>query len=114
MGGRLEQQQKFKSRLAELDQGGEGAGDGVETGVEQVAKKAGTSLLKKGASTALETVGDALDFLGPIGEAIGVGTALVGLFTGLAHKDKDEQAQQEPTSGMTGVDTSALKTTLQN
>ena len=76
----------------------------------KVAQKAGTS-------GALEGIGDALDFLGPIGEGLGVITSLIGLFEGLGHKkpDPDADPQQAQKSGQfaqgatgAGLDVKAL------
>ena len=69
------------------------------------AKKVG-SALKSGlggdasdaASSILPEVGEALDFLGPIGEFAGLITGLVGLFEGLGHKKEEPK----PISGQTG------------
>jgi len=50
------------------------------------------------ASSILPEVGEALDFLGPIGEFAGLITGLVGLFEGIGHK----KAEPKPVSGETG------------
>ena len=50
------------------------------------------------ASSILPEVGEALDFLGPIGEFAGLITGLVGLFEGIGHK----KAEPKPVSGQTG------------
>ena len=50
------------------------------------------------ASSILPEVGEALDFLGPIGEFAGLITGLVGLFEGLGHKKEEPK----PVSGETG------------
>lgn len=50
------------------------------------------------ASSILPEVGEALDFLGPIGEFAGLITGLVGLFEGLGHK----KAEPKPVSGQSG------------
>lgn len=50
------------------------------------------------ASSILPEVGEALDFLGPIGEFAGLITGLVGLFEGLGHK----KAEPKPVSGESG------------
>ena len=74
-------------------------------------KTVGTKIAQKaGISGTLEGVGDALDFLGPIGEGLGLITSLIGLFEGMGHKkadpDADPQAAQKSgqfASGTTGA-----------
>jgi len=68
------------------------------------AKKVGSALksglggdLSEGSSI-LPEVGEALDFLGPIGEFAGLITGLVGLFEGLGHKKEEPK----PISGQSG------------
>jgi hypothetical protein len=91
----------------------------ADTG-ENALKTVGTKVAQKvGTSGALEGIGDALDFLGPIGEGLGLITSLIGVFEGLGHKkpDPDSDPQQAQKSGQyaegsvgAGLDTKALTT----
>ncbi len=85
------------------------ASQGLEDAGKQVGKKLGSGL-----SDVLPEVGEALDFLGPIGEFAGLITGLVGVFEGLGHK-QDKPQQQTGTTGDiapeaagAGLDTKAL------
>ena len=80
-------------------------------------KTVGTKVAQKVGGGALEGIGDALDFLGPIGEGLGIITSLIGLFEGLGHKkpDPDADPQQAQKSGQfaqgatgAGLDVKAL------
>lgn len=85
------------------------ASNGLEDAGKQAAKKLGSGL-----SDVLPEVGEALDFLGPIGEFAGLITGLVGVFEGLGHKqDKPEQqtgasGDIAPETAGAGLDTKAL------
>lgn len=65
-------------------------------------------------SSILPEVGEALDFLGPIGEFAGLITGLVGLFEGLGHKKEEpktlsgQSGQVALTQAGGGIDTGAL------
>ena len=94
------------------DSASSGISDAITGASNAVSKKVGEFAAKKGLSGALDTAGEVLDFLGPVGEAVGIATSLAGLFTGMAHKDKDSTSMAEPVSGATGVDTGALETNI--
>ena len=85
------------------------ASDGLENAGKQAAKKLGSGL-----SDVLPEVGEALDFLGPIGEFAGLITGLVGVFEGLGHKEAKPQQQTggagdlAPETAGAGLDTKAL------
>jgi len=84
------------------------------------AKKVGSAIkgglggdLSEGSSI-LPEVGEALDFLGPIGEFAGLITGLVGLFEGIGHKKTEPKTISGQSGGVAlqqaggGIDTSAL------
>lgn len=84
------------------------------------AKKVGSAIkgglggdLSEGSSI-LPEVGEALDFLGPIGEFAGLITGLVGLFEGIGHKKAEPKTISGQSGGVAlqqaggGIDTSAL------
>ncbi len=72
--------------------------------VKKVASKAagiGGDALAEGLSTA----GEVLDFLGPVGEAAGVITSLIGLLSGIGKKKEEDQETGEATVGTQAVQT---------
>ena len=95
------------------ESGGKGLADLADQATTKVAGKL-AGLGGDGLSAGLDAASTALDFLGPIGEGIGLITSLVGLFEGLGHKKKPEeetgeQAEAEAGTATAGVDTQALQ-----
>lgn len=85
-------------------------------GAKKVAGQVGKGLegdASEGISSALPEIGEALDFLGPLGEVAGLITGLVGLFEGLGHKPEEPKAITQPgqvalQSAGGGIDPKAL------
>lgn len=86
---------------------GGGLKDTAETGLED-GVKAG---VKDGVNTALEGAGEALDFLGPIGEIFGAGIAIVGFFRDLFEHKKIAKEKAAATSGGAVAGTSGISMT---
>ena len=79
--------------------------------VAETAAKTAAQTASSGLDTALGVAGDALDFLGPLGEVAGLGLGIYSLIKGLEHKHPKEvveQNQQQQQEGA-GIDAEALK-----
>tara|TARA_R110002012_G_scaffold292403_1_gene487579 strand:+ start:1958 stop:3010 length:1053 start_codon:yes stop_codon:yes gene_type:complete len=70
--------------------------DAVNSGMEKLGVD---DSIKAGVNTGLETAGEALDFLGPIGEIVGAGIAIVGFFRDIFEHKKLEREKQQAESG---------------
>tara|TARA_R110002020_G_scaffold131362_2_gene293726 strand:- start:4535 stop:5638 length:1104 start_codon:yes stop_codon:yes gene_type:complete len=91
---------------------GGGVKDMVNTGMEKMGVD---DSIKATVNSGMETAGEALDFLGPIGELVGAGIAIVGFFRDIFEhkKEKAEQAQAlAPTIGVSssGISMGSLQT----
>ncbi len=86
---------------------GGGVKDTAETGVEDTVKTG----LKDGVNTALEGAGEALDFLGPVGEIVGAGIAIVGFFRDLFEHKKMEREKKQAITGGAVAGTSGISMT---
>jgi len=70
--------------------------DAVNSGMEKLGVD---DSVKAGVNSGLETAGEALDFLGPIGEIVGAGIAIVGFFRDIFEHKKLERQKTQAESG---------------